>query len=178
MEEFTPTQEAAAPGSKITPKEVINWGLIIIGGFLIYKIFRGTGLIKSVSEQKQQEIEDKIENEIRNADYTGITKYTDPKFWVKSNTPAGYESIIYSPRDAAKWCIQMYSMRKAFGDDDEEGMLALIKDIQYQTQYSYLVYAFSLLYKTDLTAWLKNYFSGDFDKVIAHISSRPAFKKK
>jgi len=173
MEEFTPTQTEK---TSIQPKDVINWGLVIIGGFLVYKLFRGTGLIKSVSEQKQEQMEEDIENAANNAQFTNITKYTDPNFW-KQKAPAGYSREVYEVKTAIKWCNDMYSMRKTFGDDDEEGMLTLIKRIQYQTQYSFLVWVFSAVYKKDLTTWLKTYFSSDFEQVIAHLSGIPAYKK-
>lgn len=172
MEEFRP-----APTEKtgIQPKDVINWGLVIIGGFLIYKIFRGTGLIKSVSEQKQDQLEQDIEDAANNAQFTNITKYTDPNFW-KQKAPAGYSREIYSVQDGIKWANEMFSTHGIF-NDDEEKMLTLIKNIQYQTQYSFLVWIFSAVHKQDLTTWLKNYFSGDFEQVIAHLKGIPTYKK-
>ena len=55
MEQYTP-----APTEKtgIQPKDVITWGLVIVGGIVVYRLLRGTGLLKSVTEQK---IEDRKE---------------------------------------------------------------------------------------------------------------------
>ena len=159
----------------IQPKDVINWGLVIIGGFLVYKLFRGTGLIKSVSEQKQEDIKEEIQNATDNAPYTNITKYTDPNFWAQK-PPQGYSRMIYSVKDAIQWCQDMYSSHTIV-NDDEEKMITLIKNIQYQTQYSFLVWVFSKIYKQDLTEWIRNYFKLDFEKVIAHLKGIPTYKK-
>ena len=172
MEEFTPTQTEK---TGIQPKDVINWGLVIAGGLLLYRIFRGTGIIKSTDEAKQDALENKLEDAANNAQYTNITKYTDLNFW-KQKPPANYDRSLHSVSDAMKWAEQMYNTHTWY-NDDEEAMLGLIKKIQYQVQYSWLAYVFQDMYKQDLTSWLKNYFSGNFIEIFAHLNGLPTYRK-
>ena len=172
MEEYSPP-----PTEKtgIQPKDVITWGLVIVGGIVVYRLLRGTGLLKSVTEQKIEDRKDQLEQQVSESE---LNDWTKPNFY-KQNPPAGYKVVTYTDTSIpARWVINMRDTDIVGPFNDVEKMKGLINQIQYKTQFSYLAYAFFLLTQTDLMAWLKDKFSAeDLQAPIDYLNKLPTYKK-
>lgn len=168
--EQVPVQE----NNKIKPKDVINWGLVIIGGIIVYRVLRGTGLLKSRSEITAEQREEQLENQVEQSE---LKDWTNPNFY-KQPAPQGYQVMVYTTSTADSWVEQLYNTHGIF-NDDETAMKGLIKQIKFQTQYSFLASRFFIKYGKDMTAWLKEYYNTEELKApFDYLNTLPTYAKK
>ena len=173
MEQYTPEIQ---PQSKfnIQPKDVIQWGLVIVGGIVIYKTMTKLGLINTLTEAKIEERKEELEQQVEESQFVD---WTSPVFW-KKPAPAGFQVAVYPGDYASKWAGDMYAT-DGFITNDKTEMTRLLRSIEYRCQYSFLAYAFSVRYGKDLTTWLKEKFSTEeLAPGFEHLNKQPLYKKK
>ena len=158
---------------KIEPLEVAKWGIVVVGGIVVYRILRATGLLKSTQEQAQSNLI--AENEL-------LVENSELQDWTKANyfqnPPPGFKITYNRPDDLAKWVVNMYNTAGVF-DDDEEAMKNLLFRIKTKDTYSQLANIFALTYNKDLTAWLKDNFNvSELSAPFRYLSQLPKFTKK
>jgi len=149
------------------------------GIFLLYKVFKGAGLIKTGAEAQasQQAANQEAQAQILNLNI-GREEYSKPDFW-KQPAPAGYTKYVFTPTGEKEIITKLWdAVGNWFEDDCEECMQAQLLRINYKTQYSQLVDAFRKKYNKDLTNWLKeNFNETELYPAWSHIDSRPVYKK-
>ena len=147
------------------------------GIFLLYKVFKGAGLIKTGAELQasQQAASQEAQAQILNLNI-GTEEYSKPDFW-KQPAPAGYTKYVFTATGEREIITKLWDSVGLF-DDCEQCMQAQLLRINYKTQYSQLVDAFQKKYGRDLTNWLKEYYNEtELFPAWQHIESRPAYKK-
>lgn len=153
--------------NSIEPGQVFKWGLVIAGGFVVYRLFSKLGFIPSKSEAEINNLNTGIE----------LKEYTNPNFW-KQTPPSGYTSMIFTQPSTDTLVNKLWEAHGLF-NDCEECIPAVLKQLSYKTQYSWLADNFQKKYNQDLTAYLKNYFSADeLYSSWKHIDTLPNFKKQ
>lgn len=137
-----------AKKESIDPMKFVKPGAIALGSFLGWRyvvapLFETLGL-KQTSEEK---LMDKIENLEIDRDYWSASFYT--------KAPANHNALILSTAKANELAAQIKNA-KSIWNDDESAIYAALRQCQYKTQVSYLVYWFNRLYALDLYTWLKD----------------------
>jgi hypothetical protein len=159
--------------SKIDPIQVAKWGGVIVGGIVVFRILKGLGVIKSIQEMQQSQLQSQLEVQVVNAD---LQDWTKPLFW--RNPPSGYKFPQLNEQDARDWVKKMYDTMGWF-NDDEEAMQGLLYRIKYQSVYSCLADLFQETYNQDMTAWLKNYYSNsELAGPFNYLYTLPTWEKK
>lgn len=153
-------QQQSDPGS------VFKWGLVVAGGYVVYTMLKKFGLIPSAALTEAGNLNDTIE----------LKDYTSPNFW-KQAAPSGYQSMIFTTASTPALIDKLWDAH-GFFNDCEECIPAVIKQVNYKTQYSWLADNFQKKYNQDLTAYLKNYFSEqELYSSWKHLDSLPTYKK-
>ena len=152
---------------KTDPLDIAKWGILIAGGYLVFKIFKGTGLIKDVQSQAVDNLNLQIDQKV----------WTKPTFW-KLTPPMGYESMLFT-QSSTQDLIKKIHNSVGLLNDCEDCIIGILKSINYQTQYSWLAYNFYNKYGKDMTAFIKGAFnSNELYPGWQHLETRPPYKKK
>ena len=150
----------------INPIEVAKWGAVLLGGFLLFKVLRGTGLLPDKTEQKANDLNNSVTTE----------KWTNSNFW-KLQAPAGYQSMAFTVVSTDNLITALWDSTGTF-NDDEEKMQGTLRQINYKSQYSWLAYKFYEKYGKDLTGYLKDAFSAEeLYPVWSYLNTLPTYKK-
>jgi len=158
---------------KIEPLDIAKWGIVVVGGVVVYRILRATGILKSYAEMQQSNLTAANELLVENAE---LQDWTKPNFF--NNPPAGYEKTPNSPSALNDWVVAMKDTT-GFFNDNEEAMRSLLFKIKTKDTYSQLANYFSLQYGEDLTSWLKdNYSVSELAPCFAYLNTLPTFSKK
>jgi len=153
--------------AKTDPLDLAKWGLLLAGGFMVYRIFQGTGLIKDATQQQVDNLNNSVDSKT----------WTKPNFW-QQPAPSGYESMIFTAAQSEKLIKEVYDS-VGFFNDCEECIVGVLKQINYQTQYSYLAYQFYKKYGKDMTTYIKDAFNAtELYPGWSHVESRPTYRKK
>jgi len=153
--------------AKSDPLEIAKWGLLVAGGYVIFKFFKTTGLIPSAQDQQA----------------ANLNLNVDRKDWIKPDfykkpAPAGYESPLYTVAATDSMIKDIYESR-GFFDDCESCIVGTLRKIQYKTQYSWLANAFYNKYKRDMTAYIKEGFNEtELYPAWLHLDALPVYRKK
>lgn len=133
--------------NKINPLELAKFAALGIAGFLVYKIFRGTGLIKSQEEQKE-------EQKIKDVE-TGTFEPLNPKFWqdLRVKNP-NYKIRIIKETTVRKFIDDLKSANLPLLPANKDKLFAVFNQLSTQSQFSYLADKFAQLEKKDLSNWL------------------------
>jgi len=152
--------------TKTDPLEIAKWGILVAGGYLVFKIFKGTGLIPSQQAQAAEDLNLKVDSKV----------WSKPTFW-KQTPPSGYQSMIFNVATTDSLIKKVYDST-GWLNDCEDCIIGVLKSITYQTQYSYLADKFNQKYGRDMTTFIKDAFnSQELFPGWSHIESRPAYKK-
>lgn len=149
------------------PLEIAKWGILLAGGYLVFKIFKGTGLIPSQQQTQADNLNLSVDQK----------EWTKPSFW-KKPAPAGYEAMGYTVSGTEKLILDVYQSVGIF-NDDEDKILGVLRAINYQTQYSFLADKFLGKYGKDMTSYIKDAFNAqELYPGWSHIEKLPAYRKK
>jgi hypothetical protein len=161
---------------KVDPIEIGKWGLIIAGGFILYKTLKGLGLIKTGAAAQEEAQEEQAES-------TNLTidekEFTTINFWKKA--PNGYRPTLIPMTGTDYLAKQIWdSYGSWYSDDNEEQMQGALRTLKAKTQYSWLADRFLTVYKEDLTLFLKEHFTPEeLYPVWRHLENLPSgFVKK
>jgi len=153
--------------AKTDPFEVAKWGLLLAGGFMVYRIFQGTGLIKDAQGQAVENLNNTVDSKT----------WTKPTFWQQA-APSGMESVVFTTALTNDLVTKVYDS-VGFFNDCEECIVGVLKQINYQTQYSWLAYNFYKKYGKDMTTYIKDAFNAtELYPGWSHVESRPTYRKK
>ena len=153
--------------AKTDPLEIAKWGLLLAGGYLVFKFFKGTGLIPSAQDQQA----------------ANLNLNVDRKDWIKPDfykkpAPSGYESPLFTAAATESMISEIYDSR-GFFNDCESCIVGALRKINYKTQYSWLANAFYNKYKRDMTAYIKEGFNEtELYPAWLHLDALPTYRKK
>jgi hypothetical protein len=157
-----------------SPSNTFNILASIILIYVAYKVLKFFGLFSK--DGKEQTLNESIENK----------QWADINFW-KKNPPSGYTKVLFPMSITDEICNDLYDSFSSTGtsiftfgivQDNEEKMIATLKKLSFQTQYSWVAYRFAQLYNLDLTATLKKYFSDEeLFPAWYHIDNLPTYLK-
>ena len=156
-----------------TLKNGINYietGKLVLFGaglLILYKILKGTGIIKTGQEAAAQNLNENVD----------FFKWSQPNFY-NQQPPANKVRVLKTQSAADSIALLIYESYDAF-DDDEEQMQGALKQLTYKEQYSQIAARFFALYAEDLTRFLKAHFSeSELFPVWQHIENLPLYKNK
>lgn len=153
--------------AKTDPLELAKYGLLIAGIYLVYKVFKGTGLIPSATDTQAADLNLKID----------FKEYTKPDFY-KKPAPAGYESPLFTQAATDQKITEIYNST-GFFNDCEDCIIGTLKTLTYKTQYSWLADNFYKKYKKDMTSFIKASFNEkELYPAWTHLEALPTYRKK
>lgn len=142
--------------SKIDPFELAKWGLLAVGGFLVYKTLRGLGIVKSAEEKKE-------EQKIKSID-VGTFAPLSPLYYKNLLTKnKGYPIKILTSNNTKAYIANLLAA-KGLINDDEAVIYRVFNSIPYQSQISYLAGQFNIKTNKDLNTYLTDILS-DSEKI-------------
>ena len=157
-----------------SPDKTLNIVITIVILYVAYKVLKFLGLFDK--QDKEETLNENINSK----------KWIDINFF-KKPAPAGYVVPLLPMQKTDELCKDLYDSFAFTGtswvtlgivQDDEEKMIATLKKLQYQTQYSWIASRFAALYGIDLTATLQKYFSSEeLFPAWYHIDNLPTYKK-
>lgn len=151
-----------------------NVVLIVVGLialFLIFKIFRGVGLIKSADEEK----EEKQAGLLMNVDWLKPKYYTEQLQILRNKKPQTWKFKVdtYFPNipNFQKYARQIWDS-KGFWKDNESSAIGVMKSMISKSEASFFADFFQKYYKRDLATFLET-FMNDKQLNIVYESLKP-----
>ena len=133
---------------KIDALETGKFILLGAGVFVLYKTFKGLGLIKSAQEEANEQKIEQLN--------TGNFKPLNPRFWqeVKNQYPKYSVKIISA--NAVKNFVQDLKDADLIVASNKDKIFGVFNQLKYQTQVSYLADVFFQKTKKDLDSYLNS----------------------
>lgn len=141
---------------KLNPIEIGKYALLGTGLFLIYKLFRGTGLIKTASE----EADDKKVEDID----AGKFEPLNPKLWqqLKSKYPKNGVMLLKQGQ-TNKYIYDLFRSNVSILPANKDRIFGVFNQLKYQSQVSWIADQFQKKYNKDLNTFLNIGLTGAFN---------------
>lgn len=132
---------------KIDVLEVGKYALLGTSLFLIYKLFRGTGLIKTASEEAD-------ENKVKDID-AGKFEPLSPNLWktLKSKYPKNGVMLL-KQSETNKYIYDIFRSSVPLLPANKDRIFGVFNQLKYQSQVSWIADQFQKKYNKDLNTFL------------------------